>query len=406
MTELFTPDVLAKLNQTFSSDFMFSRCCDALNISQYYGSLAHDRNGRVVAALNLWKQHFSSSATLSEFINSMKNYQFNSVVDLIEAMTVQVGMVATIQTAQSFLSQEFADGIGHTLLIQAACVLKSSFETAFRFTNAQTQRAQASANNARGQVECLLNEWYSTNPSKEQLFVCLKRWGHVALMNQLSSPVAQPIETVNKPVMVTLHTQTAENPFLVQETVETLATLVSSGNAFYLKLCMVMNESMCWKDLLRIYGLLSSPAAAKMVLDLSHEWEQRTNNPTDHVLKLLVPTKHGQKGLDEFSRDLKNIDCSALQKVVDEWDEFRRNQQTKTIDANTSVFVANTELRKFLLKCISTTETVDQHIQMLTAPAIGVQVPEDLTDMTAEQFQLAGFSAVQINKFVKALKCK
>lgn len=251
-------------------------------------------------------------------------------------------------------------------------------------------------------ARCLIDTVSNRCVTIETLANALQKIGMGRVVERLGRAV--PTTALKAAVQPMMGAPNPANPFLVEEQVENLATFVSSSNAFYLNLCTVMNAKMCWKDLLRIYGLLSSPAAAKMVLDLSHDWELRKNNPTDHILRLLAPTKHGQKSLDEFASDLKSIDCADLHKVVEEWCSFRSAQKNKELDANTSVYVANTSLRQFLLKHISTKETVDRHVEMLTAPSIGVQVPEDLADMTAEQFKDAGFSAVQINKFMKALK--
>lgn len=194
------------------------------------------------------------------------------------------------------------------------------------------------------------------------------------------------------------------NPFIIQQKQETMASFVKEAGPYYTKICVVMNEKKSWKELARNYGVLNNPGAAKLVIDLSQAWEERRNNPTDIVFKLLIESI-GNKPLDQFEQDLRRIDNSELIKVVDDWKAFRQNTISKIEDENTSIYVANVGLREFLLvNKISKTTNVDQHLARLTSPTIGVSEPDHLKMLKYDDFVSAGFSVIEARMMENAIK--
>uniref|UniRef100_A0A6C0JT67 Death domain-containing protein n=1 Tax=viral metagenome TaxID=1070528 RepID=A0A6C0JT67_9ZZZZ len=193
------------------------------------------------------------------------------------------------------------------------------------------------------------------------------------------------------------------NPFMIKETKQTMSSFVSEAGPYYVKLCVAMNEKGNWKDLARNYGVLNNPGAAKLVTDLSAKWEQRLNNPSDVVFKLLCASIGG-KDLDEFEQDLRRLDNSAIVQILDDWNTFRHAKKTKAQDENTSVYTANVALRKFLLdNKISKINNVDEHLARLTSPSIGVTEPDHLNMLTFDDFCKAGFSIIESRTMVKAI---
>lgn len=201
-----------------------------------------------------------------------------------------------------------------------------------------------------------------------------------------------------------IYVDVSTNPFMIKETKQTMSSFVTEAGPYYVKLCVAMNENKSWKDLARNYGVLNNPGAAKLVTDLSAKWEQRLNNPSDVVFKLLCASI-GSKDLDEFEGDLRRLDNPAVIQILDDWNAFRHAKKTKAQDENTSVYIANVALRQFLLdNKISKIGNVDEHLARLTSPSIGVTEPDHLKMLTFDDFCKAGFSIIESRMMVKAIK--
>lgn len=90
------------------------------------------------------------------------------------------------KSAQDYLELQFSEGVGHTLLAQAAASLFDGFKTAFRFGPGDVRAAEAHAsNNTSAQVQHLLSRWYMKAPTNQDLKDALLRWNHKVMLRQL-----------------------------------------------------------------------------------------------------------------------------------------------------------------------------------------------------------------------------
>lgn len=196
-----------------------------------------------------------------------------------------------------------------------------------------------------------------------------------------------------------------DNPFKMVKTVETFRTFVRRADAFYTNICLIMNTKGLWTTLLKNYGVLSNPAAAKLVTDLNAEWTStRSNNPANKVFMLLSDADFGDKSLDDLIDDLRKIDSAELHAVIDDLVAFRNKTKTAQVEKNQSVYCANVDLRNFLIKHkIAKPENVDACLAKLTHSNVGVSEPEHLAMMSYADFIAAGFSIIESKMLEKSV---
>ena len=275
---------------------------------------------------------------------------------------------------------------------------------------------QELSSDRNNQIQHMMELWEAKNGSNatpEMFCTIIRRDSWIALAQLIerttfvddSYPVNPGNSNNPNNTIVEKSASSSSNPFAVKTNIETLRTFVRENSAFYIKLCIIMNDHNLWQTLLRNYGLLANTEVSKLVVSLSTEWKDRKNNPTDSIFKLLADVDLGDKKIDELIADLAKIDSPELHKMLDDWSTFRNQKQVSQIEKNNTVYSANVTLRKFLIdNGISTIDDVDDHLNKLSSKDIKATKPEHLKVLEYSDFRTAGFAVTEARLIVKAVQ--
>lgn len=195
------------------------------------------------------------------------------------------------------------------------------------------------------------------------------------------------------------------NPFKTKKTASTLREFVASGDAFYVRICVELNEREGWRAFLELHGMLDSEHAARQVSEWREGWKKRANNPADEMFKLLTETELADRSISELQCDLAKIQDDKLFEAVKKWKEFCDSAVDEKRQENKRAFSEAMSLRQFLLEQnICSLAEVDVELAKLTHPSIEVTTIDDLRKMTQQELQQAGWSLKKAKNCVERLK--
>lgn len=283
------------------------------------------------------------------------------------------------ESARDFLDRTFRDGVGATLLLNSACRLVNAFESAFRFVPSETADAHACSSNTMGYTRLLLEKWLRKNPSKTDLYYCLKRWGNLELIEQLAYPQtsqASQHESASCIINTAVPAVTTPLAIEVRESSKNASgrSIVSAFNKITAKrditcrdfftqtdgihantardLIAALDQTSFWEMILANMGLLSDVGVAAEVVSWKKAWQDDEISPTRRMLDELLTTPWADTPMKEFAIDLINNAPVSIQAIMQTWISKIDGKEQKAIVEGVKRFQTAKTLNSFFIELI------------------------------------------------------
>lgn len=175
---------------------------------------------------------------------------------------------------------------------------------------------------------------------------------------------------------------------------------------FYRSICLAMDESSAWITLLKVRGVLSGEGVEKWVAQLKTNWERnRSGEPSHTVIRQFVDSDSvfASTDVNKFCALLISLDVPTVQEAAVKLSSWLEEQSKKESQKSETAFVAQQDLRTWLIKHEICEATEVDHL-ILQLRKAGVKSIETLRGFTREDLKECGFNTVQAIKTVYVLK--
>mgnify|MGYP001381378847 CR=1 FL=1 len=214
-----------------------------------------------------------------------------------------------------------------------------------------------------------------------------------------AQPPAAPASPLEVPEFVP--TNTLARDFENSAAVATAASFIRDGdNLFLQKICMALNETESYTQLLSLFGIQVSTETSLFLAKLRERWlagrvSGNRGNPALELLKQLCGSdKFASQPATELAAQLMRVNAAPVQAAVAAWITASADGQKEAAEAAQAAVNQHTELREFFIdtKLAADLHEAQQYIDRLTADDIDVHTLEHMRGMTAEDLRSAGFS--------------